>query len=84
MCYSENLAQHSTAKNASEDVYDLLIFEHERVEIENAMQLANATFNNALTSYIEIIRNFNEANPQSFLENFMEECEIQSILREEH
>ena len=84
MCYPENLAQHPTTENASKDVYDLLIFEHERVEIENAMQLANAIFNNALTTYIEIIRNFNEANPQSCLENFMEECEIQSLLREEH
>jgi len=47
MCYPENPTQNPAAKNASEDVYDLLIFELERDEIENAFRIANINFNHA-------------------------------------
>jgi len=43
MCYPQTPA----TENANEDVFDLLIFEPEREEIEIALQFTNSTFNNA-------------------------------------
>jgi len=112
MFYLENSATNPAAENASEDVYDLLIFEPEREAIEIEIQFANIAFNNAFIqipldsiedegqplesvqhmygihnapiSYIEASRNFNEPNPESFSEDFMEASEIQAILRGEY
>jgi len=112
MCYLENSATNPAAENASEDVYDLLIFEYEREAIQIQIQFANIAFNNAFIqtpldsiedegqplesvqhmcgihnapiSYVEASRNFNEPNPQSFPEDFVEACEIQTILRGEY
>jgi len=41
-------------------------------------------FRNTPITYIEVIKNFNEANLEKFFEDFIEKCEMQEILRGEH
>lgn len=57
MCYTQNLAAKPAAEPASEDVYDLLILEYERTELENMFRIANINFNNAILH----IENINDA-----------------------
>jgi hypothetical protein len=93
MCYPDKLA----AENSSEDVFDLIIFEPERAEIEIAFRTENANFNNAFEfsqntygiqnapiAFDETLTNFIEEESEFFPEDFIEECEIQAILRGEY
>ncbi len=84
MCYTKHASQNSTAENASEDAYDLLIPEHERVEIENAMRITNAIFNATFTEMFVEPANNEEQNSYSFPQDIIEESEIQTILRGEY
>jgi hypothetical protein len=54
MCYPPT----PPAENASEDIFDLLIFEPERDEMQNALQLNNATLN---VAFFQIPLDFNNA-----------------------
>ena len=94
MCYP----QIPVIGNSSEDVFDLLILDTEREETENAIRIANAKFNNVFfqgiileqeqpfeyAESIETFTNFNAENLEFISNNFIEECEIQAILRREY
>ena len=64
----------SIVENSSKDVFDLLIFEPERDEVETTLRNINQAFTNAFVQ--SEATNFNEA----YLD-FIEEFEIQTILR---
>jgi len=87
MCCTKKYCQNPAAENASEDVYDLLIYEPDRAEIEAAFRIANTIFNNAL----EPAQNINRVRhaPSTYtaglnFEDFFEGSEIQTIIIEEN
>ena len=68
------MLSNNSNENSSEDVFDLLIFEPERDEVETTLRNINQAFTNAFVQ--SEATNFNEA----YLD-FIEESEIQTILR---